>query len=375
MKTLEKLPKLKGQRVIIRVDYNVPLKGNKILDTKRIDVSFTTLDKVIKNGGTPLLISHIGEGQESLRPIATYLSKSYKIVFITRDINDKNFIHLLDKVPVGTVILLENIRRYKEEKKNNTAFAKLLASFGSFYINDAFPVSHRAHASLVGVPKYLPKFAGAQLAIEIKVLDIVLKNKEHPFLFILGGAKFSTKIPLLERFNKSADSIIIAGALLNSFYKVSGFEVGKSVVEKGLDEPIRKILKSSKLLLPVDVIVIRGKKNISVTPLEIEKGDTIVDIGPISIELISEKIKKAKLIVWNGPTGWYEKGFIKGTLALAIAVAKSKSQSVIGGGDTSEVIEKVFKGKKHKKVFLSTGGGATLDYLIHGNLVGIDALK
>ncbi len=374
MQSVTKLPKLNNTRVLVRVDYNVPLKGTTIVDSRRIDASFETIATILKKGGTPVLIAHLGSGTDSLRPIATYLSKSFNTVFVTNDLNDKRTIDILNEVPKGTVILLENIRRYTDEEKNTVSFGKRLASLGQYYVNDAFSVSHRKHVSVVGIAKYLPSFAGVQLEREIKALSSALDPK-HPFVFILGGAKFGTKIPLVTRFADKADKLIIAGAILNNFYKVSGFEIGKSVVESGHDAPIKKLLTNEKLLLPIDVVVTRGTKRLTLTPDEIQKNDVIVDIGPQSIALVAVAIKKAKLVVWNGPTGWYEKGFVAGTKAIAEAIVASKTKAIIGGGDTGAVIESMMQGVDTKRIFVSTGGGAALDYLATGTLPGIAALQ
>ncbi len=374
MKSITSLPSLKGARVLVRVDYNVPIVGSRIRDARRITSSFDTIDVILKKGGTPVLLAHLGDSAGTLRPVATFLSKAYKTVFVTHDVTDPYIHTILDAVPKGTVVLLENIRRYGQEEKNDAAFAKTLAKLGQYYINDAFSVSHRKHASIVGLPKYLPAYAGMQLQKEIAALSAVLKNKKHPFVFILGGAKFDTKIPLLKRFVDLADSVVIAGAILNNFYKVAGFPVGKSVVEGGYDKPIKALLANEKVLLPPDCLVARKAKTATITPDEVEKDDVIVDIGPQSIELIAKKIMKAKLVVWNGPTGWYERDFTKGTVALAKAAIASKAHTVIGGGDTGAVVEKILKGEQ-KNIFISTGGGATLDYLANGTLPGIAALK
>lgn len=372
MKPLTTLPKLNGARVLVRVDYNVPFKGTKIVDTRRIDASFETIRMIIKKGGTPVLIAHLGDESASLRPVATYLSKSFKIVFVNHEVMDDAIYEILNQVPKGTVVLLENIRRYKEEEGNSASFAKRLAKLGSYYVNDAFSVSHRKHASVVGIPKLLPSYAGVQLVKEIRALTPVVERPAHPFLFILGGAKFATKIPLISRFIESADQVVIAGALLNSFYKTLGFEVGKSVVEDGYEGRIKSLAKKSNLLLPVDVLVVRGTKKVVCTPDEIQKGDVIVDIGPQSVELITSKVAKAKLVVWNGPTGWYEKGFTKATTDIAKAIASSKAKAIIGGGDTGVVVEKAVG--ESKNIFISTGGGATIDFLSTGTLPGIKAL-
>ncbi len=374
MKTLKDIKIIKGKsalkRALVRVDYNVPLKGNKILDTRRIDASFETIRTLQKKGFQVRLMAHLGDGSGSLKPIATYLSQHFKVNFVTTPILESEKKLASDK---GTVILFENIRRYKGEEENDPNFAKALSGLGDIFVNDAFSVSHRKHASVVGIAKYLPSYAGVQLEKEIKILSKLLDNKKHPFLFILGGAKFETKIPLLKRFVDSADQIVVAGAILNSFYKTAGFEVGASVVEVGFEKEIKKMLTSPKLLLPVDVVVVRENKKLFLNLDEIQKKDVIVDMGAESIRLISEKIKKAKVIVWNGPTGWYEKGFIGATVALAQAIKVSKAFTIIGGGDTGAVVEKVSKDSKN--LFISTGGGATLDFLAKGTLIGIQCLK
>lgn len=368
MKTLKDISGMKGKRVLVRVDYNVPLKGNKILDTRRIDASFATIRALQKKGMQVVLLAHLGDGTPSLKPIATYLAKHVAVKFVTTPIGEG-----IPPVAKDTIILFENIRRYKEEEANNKAFAKALAALGDIFVNDAFSVSHRAHASVVGVAKYLPSFAGIQLEKEIKELSKLLENKKHPFLFILGGAKFGTKIPLLKRFVDVADQVVIAGAIANSFYRVGGFEIGASVTEEGYDSPIKKLLASPKLLLPVDVVALRGTKKVLCMLNEVQKADVIVDIGSQSVALVAQKIKKAKVIVWNGPTGWYEKGFTKATTELATAMKESKAYVVIGGGDTGAVVENVLG--KQKNIFVSTGGGATLDFLAKGTLPGVDCLK
>ncbi len=375
MKTLRQYKQPKGTRVLVRVDYNVPIQGTKIRDTRRIVSSYESIDLLLKKGATPVLLAHLGDGKASLRPIAKFLSKRYKIVFITNDIFDPRTHDICDRVPSGTVILFENIRRYPGEEKNDKVFARTLASYASVYVNDAFSVSHRAHASVVGLPKLLPHYAGYQFEHELQALSMVLTTKKHPFLFILGGAKFSTKIPLLARFENIADHLIIGGAILNNFYREAGFAVGNSVVESGYEKPIKKMLKNEKLLLPVDVVVIRADKKIVTTPDAVQAKDVIVDIGPQSITMIQLKIKKAKMIVWNGPMGWYEKGCTKGTTALATAIAESSANAVIGGGDTGAVIERALETNKNKKIFISTAGGAALEFLATGTLPGIKALQ
>lgn len=379
MISIKKLTGIKDLSVLVRVDYNVPIKNGKVLDTRRIESSYATIDAVLKKCGTPLLLAHCGDTTESLRSVATILSKRYNVVFVTNDLYDMRTHEIISTVPKGAVILFENIRRYEGEESNDKKFAELLASYGDVYVNDAFSVSHRKHASIVGVPKLLPAYAGIQLEKEIKALSAVIEKPLSPFLFILGGAKFSTKIPLLKKFATSADSIVVGGAILNNFYKTAAFPVGDSVIEEGYDVPVKTLLKNPKLLLPIDVVVSRvvfGKtKKITISPDEVQPGDVIADIGIQSTTLIGEKIKKAKLVVWNGPMGWYEKGFTAGTRALAQALSVSKTTTIIGGGDTAAAIESVLDTATNKKIFISTGGGATLDYLANGTLPGIKALE
>lgn len=374
MKTIKDIPKANGKRALVRVDFNVPMKGATIVDTRRIDASFSTIRALQKKGMQVLLLAHRGEAKDSLRPVATYLSKHFKTVFITESLEHTEKVQALcSKVSTDTVVLFENIRRYEGEEKNDGVFVKTLARLGDIFINDAFSVSHRSHASVVGLAKVLPSYGGIQLEAEVKALSETLKTQAHPFLFLLGGAKFSTKIPLLKRFIKDTDHVVITGAILNSFYKTAGFEVGDSVVEDGYEKEIKTLLRSPKLLLPIDVVVLRKKKSVVCTLDEITRGDVIVDIGPQSAALIGAKIAKAKLVVWNGPTGWYEKGFTKGTIALAESLIASKAKAVVGGGDTGALVQTMLG--VQKKIFVSTGGGATLEYLAKGTLPGIKALQ
>lgn len=377
MKTLKDLKKVKSGKALVRVDYNVPFNGDKIVDARRIESSLETIKSLHKKGFQVLLVAHLGNEKATLKPVAKYLSKYLKTVFITEDIkNTEKIKSLCSQVSKDTVVLFENIRFYQEEEKNDSKFAKALSKLADVFVNDAFSVSHRKHASVVGVAKYLPSYAGIQLDSEIKNLSKAFENKKHPTLFILGGAKFGTKIPLLKKFVEISDNVVITGAILNSFYKTAGFEVGSSVVEDGYEKEIKKLLSSPKLLLPTDLIVLRNNKKQNVALDEVAKEDIIVDIGSQSANLIAEKIKKAKMVIWNGPTGWYEKGFVSGTKTLAQAVKLSKAFAIVGGGDTGAVVEKVLGGsEKTKNIFVSTGGGATLEYLASGTLVGVQSLK
>lgn len=407
LKTIQDIP-TKDKTVLVRVDYNVPMNGGRIVDARRILASLPLIETLQKKNAKIVLIAHREAPDDSLAPIAAFLKKKLsQVYFCTLDITgsaggvenkksgaEESVRAYIEKLPQKSVVLLENIRRYDGEKKNSAAFAKKLASLGDSYVDEAFSVAHRAHASIVGVPKLLPHAAGPAFLAEVQALSA---TPNHPLLFLLGGAKFETKVPLIKKFLDVADDVCITGAIANSFFKVAGFEVGKSVVDDGANKPIAAFLKSEKLLLPVDVIVERGekgsekknekKKVITCSLAEVQKNDVIVDIGPMTVEFIISKIKKAKSVIWNGPTGWYEKGYTKQTVAIAKALAaatkgsektKTKLHAIIGGGDTGAVIEKVFKNKNKemaKNIFISTAGGAAIDFLAQGTLPGIDALR
>ncbi|HPS21413.1 MAG TPA: phosphoglycerate kinase [Candidatus Paceibacterota bacterium] len=351
MKSVKNLKNIKGKKVLVRVDFNVPIKNGKIIDDFRIKKSIPTIEFLQKKGAEVILISHLGkDGTESLAPVAERLKK-----YVKKDI-----------------ILLENIRQYPEEEKNDLSFAKKVAGIADIYVNDAFSVSHRKHASVVGVPKYLPSYAGLQLEEEIKNLSKVIKNPKHPFLFILGGAKFSTKMPLIKKYLKTADYIFIGGALLNDFLKAKKYEIGKSLTDN--TKIPANILNNKKIILPVDVAILSGNKIINKKISDVKKNEIIIDVGKESIKLAENYIKKSKLILWNGPLGKYEeKSGDLATKKLLKFVACSKAESIIGGGDIVSVVSRM---KIEKKLsFVSTGGGATLDFLANGTLPGIKVLK
>ena len=350
MQSIKKLKNIKGKTALVRVDFNVPIKNGKVLDDFRIKKAVPTIKFLQKKGAKVILISHLGkDGTESMKPVADCLKKYIK----------------------NNITLLENIRKYHGEEKNDSNSAKELSKLGDFYVNDAFSVSHRKHASVVGIPKYLPSYGGFQLEEEIKNLSKVFLKPKHPFLFILGGAKFSTKMPLIKKYIKLADYVFMGGALLDDFLKVKGYEVGKSLVDD--TKGIESILKNKKLILPTDVVVSSSTKFINRKVNEVGKNEIIIDIGKESIKTAEEYIKKSKLILWNGPLGKYENGGDVGTKKLLKTVSQSKAESIIGGGDIVSIVSKM---KIENKIsFVSTGGGATLDFLANGTLPGIKVLK
>ncbi len=373
MKSIKELKSLTGKKVILRADFNVPMKDGKILDDFRIKKVLPTILYLQKKGAKVIIISHIGDkATESLSVVASSLKKSIKeVIFIDTPIFSDETEKRINSLKNGDIVLLENLRRETGEKKNSPSFARALSRYGEIYVNDAFSVSHREHASVVGITKYLPGYAGFQFMLEVENLSKVFTPK-HPFLFILGGAKFETKIPLIKKFLRQADDIYIGGAIANDFFRVKGYEVGTSLVgEKNFQVPL--ILKAKNLILPLDVEVSKNNKNHFAKASEVGVDESIVDVGPESILKLKELINKAEFILWNGPLGKYEAGFGGATEEVLKIISKSKAYSVIGGGDTVALITKL---KIEDKLgFVSTGGGATLDFLSKGTLPGIRVLK
>lgn len=367
MKSLTKLTGIKNKTVILRADFNVPIVNGKIIDTFRIDATLPTIDLLLHRGANIIILAHLGDdGKASLAPIAKYLNKKkYKGYFEMSD-NPEIIRESADRICNGEILLIENIRRFEGEKKNDKKFAVFLASLGVAYINDAFSVSHRKHASLVGVPKLIPSYAGIQLEREMNMLGKVLKPK-HPFLFILGGAKFETKLPLLKKYLISADAVFVGGALANTLIAERGYTIGTSLNEKGI-KGLKPIVKNPKLLLPMDVVVERKKKLVTIAVEEVEEKDNIVDVGTETLTRLIPLINAAKLIVFNGPIGKIDDG----TKDLLKLLVRSKAEVIIGGGDTDEILDELKM--KNKFTFVSTGGGATLDFLANGTLPGIQAL-
>lgn len=370
MNSIKSLKSLKGKTVLVRADFNVPIDNGKVRDSFRIKKALPTIEYLHKKGARIIIVSHAGDdGAQSLAPVAKILKKFAPIIASTKTVLSKEEVDALAK---NAIVLLENIRREDGEKSNSTVFAKQLAAMADVYVNDAFSVSHRTHASIVGVTKYLPSYAGLQLEAEIKNLSSVLTKPVHPFLFILGGAKFETKLPLIKKFLKTADAVFITGALANNFFKTAGYEVGASLVEEK-DFGFKAMLKNKKLLLPIDVTALSGGEHTVKTLANVLPNDSIMDIGGESVKLLKPIIESAKLVLWNGPTGVYELGFDKQTKAILKLLAISKAKTIIGGGDTVEMVNELKL--EDKFAFVSTGGGATLEFLAKGTLPGIKALK
>ncbi len=360
---------LQNKRVILRLDLNVPVLNGVVTDDFRVISSLPTLKFLLDNGAHICVISHCeaNKGDRcSLKQAAETLGKHVDVIFVENIEEAKK----LQEENEKKVIVIENIRQYEGEKENDENFVRNLASLGDIYVNEAFPVSHRKHASIVGISKLLPSYAGIQLEKEVQTLSKAF-NPTHPFVFILGGAKFETKMPLIEKFIEMADYVFIGGALANDLIKAEGLNVGKSLVSPN---PLNldKIIKSPKLIPIVDVVVGHNGEKIIKNKSQINDEEIISDIGPQTIEKLKEKVFNASYVLWNGPLGNCENGFTEGTVGLASAMAETKAETILGGGDTVGAIRSLNLGKHF--TFISTGGGATLDFLANETLPGIEDL-
>lgn len=384
---------VRGKKVLVRCDFNVPMDANQnITDDRRIVSALPTIRYLIDNDAKIILLSHLGrpKGEPnpkySLAPVAKRLSELVRknVIFAQDDkvVSDK-VKNIVSEMKNGDIVLLENTRYRKEEEKNGEEFAKELASLGEIYINDAFGTSHRAHASNVGLSTYLPSGAGFLVQKEIEVMGKALENPERPFIAILGGAKVSDKIGVIENLLNKVDTIIIGGGMAFTFLNSKGYNVGKSLLEKDKVEFAKKLIakaeeKKVKLLLPVDTVV--GKELKNDTEFKTVNSDAIpddmmgLDIGEKTIKLFTDEIKTAKTIVWNGPMGVFEmENFSKGTNSIAKAMSESAAVTIVGGGDSASAVEKA--GYANKITHISTGGGASLEFLEGKELPGIAAIS
>lgn len=392
IKTLSSLKSLKGKRVLLRVDFNVPMNGKKVSDTTRIKETLPTIKHLIKAKARVVIATHMGrpdgkaKPELKLDPIAKELSKLLKKkVKKLNEIVGPKVEKAVRAMKDGEVVMLENVRFDAREEKSDKKFCAELAQLADLFVNDAFAVSHRDHASVCGVARILPAYAGFLVEAEIKNLTPLLKKPARPFTMIVGGAKIDTKIGIIKNFIGVADTIIIGGALASTFLAAQGFNVGKSLYEKEKLDVAQEILglaekKKTKIELPVDVVVadeISDKAQTLNVPVDDVIGDMkILDCGPLAIEKYMRIIHNSKTVVWNGPVGLYEmKPFEKGTKALAkeIAVRKGKIKSYLGGGDTLDAVAR-FKMKHTDYTFVSTGGGAMLEFLEGKTLPGIAVL-
>ncbi len=390
-KTVEDLD-VKGKKVLVRCDFNVPLKDGEITNDKRIVAALPTIKYLVENGAKVILCSHLGrpkgeyKPEFSLAPVAARLSEYLdKEVKLAEDENvvGENAKKLADELEDGDVMLLENVRYRKEETKNEENFSKELASLADLYVNDAFGTAHRAHCSTTGVASYLPSACGYLIQKEIKFMGEALANPKRPLVAILGGAKVSDKIGVITNLLDKCDTLIIGGGMAYTFMKALGHQIGNSLLEEDKIELAGEMMKTAKekgvkFLIPVDNKV--GKEYDENTEFQIVNSDEIpdgwmgLDIGPKSQEMFADAVKDAGTVIWNGPMGVSEwDNFAAGTIAVAKAVAESGAISIIGGGDSVAAVTKL--GFSDKMSHISTGGGASLEFLEGKELPGIAAIN
>lgn len=367
---VEDCPDLKGKTVVLRSALNVPIENGEVKDDFRIIKSLDTVSFLQKKGAKVVILAHVGRDPEtSLVCICQELKKHIDIEWAGGLLGEevKNKVNELEE---GQVLMLENVRSHEGEKTNDDSFAEQLSQYGDIFINDAFADSHREHASIVGVPKYLPSYVGFSFYQEYNEL-----NKFHapdsPSLFILGGSKFETKQPLVEKFSESYTNIFIGGALANDFFKAQGYEVGNSTVSD-IDLNKSSVLNQGNILLSVDVVVEKDGSTRVGKPDSVMADERIVDVGPETISMLSSYIREAKMVLWNGPIGYYEKGYGDQTESCARIIAKSEGFSVVGGGDTVTALRKLEL--MDDFTFVSTAGGAMLQFLEKQTLSGIEAI-
>jgi phosphoglycerate kinase len=382
-----------GKKVLVRVDFNVPLDitgRGTITDDSRIKAALPTINYLVARGAKVILCSHLGRPKgkfdEKLRmaPVAERLSQLIGSPVVTvRDCIGKQVQQAVDRLKEGEVLLLENVRFHPEEEQNDAEFARALAGIADIYVNDAFGTAHRAHASTVGVAKFLPAYSGFLMQKELECMHKILDNPEHPFAAIMGGAKVSDKIDLIKNIVKKIEFLLIGGGMAVAFLKMQGYATGKSMIEVDKEDILKQLINviensGVKLILPLDVVVADEiDKNAAYETVfvnAIPDDRYIVDIGPETIRLFNEPLNKCLTIFWNGPMGIYEiEAFSRGTRELAEIVANEQSTTVIGGGSTAEIVEELKL--TDRMTHVSTGGGASLKFLEGKTLPGVAVLQ
>lgn len=392
MKKTVKDIEVSGKKVLVRCDFNVPMQDGRITDDIRITSALPTIKYLIENDAKVILMSHMGrpkgeaKPEFSLKPVADRLSEllGQDVIFAASDVVvDDSVKAAAESLEPGQVMLLENVRYRAEETKNQEPFTGELASLGEIFVNDAFGTAHRAHCSTAGLAEYMPSVSGFLIEKEVKFLGDALEAPQRPFLAIMGGAKVGDKIPVIENLLKKVDSLIIGGGMSYTFFKAMGYEIGTSILDEDSIELAKELMEKAEkagveLLLPIDTVCAKEFDN------ESEKGvfdrDKIpadmmgMDIGPKTAELYKAAVLKAKTIVWNGPAGVFEMpNFAEGTRAIAKALAESDAVTIIGGGDSAAAVEQF--GYADKMSHISTGGGASLEFLEGKELPGISCLE
>ncbi len=386
--------KIKNKIVLVRVDFNVPLKNGKIMDDSRIEASLPTINYLCKQKAQVVLMAHLGRPagkfnkELSLKPVVELLSKklaqTIKLVDLgSGKIDPKKFLNTKQEIKnlkPGQVLMLENTRFLVGEEANDLNLSKELASLADYFVFDGFAVAHRAAASVSGVAKFLPTYAGILMASEVESLAKIIQKPKHPFVAIVGGAKMETKIPVLKSLVKTAGQILIGGGIVNTILAARGYGIGNSICDRNFFNVAKIISKNKKIILPIDLVVgDKSGKNWRVVEIDSKKheicgkGEMILDIGPLSIELFATYLDKAKSVLWNGAMGWFEQSpYDEGTVSMAKKLAAATRRgafTVAGGGETVEVL---LTQKLSKKIsFISTGGGAMLEYISGEKLPGV----
>ena len=369
IRSVEELKDLKGVRVLLRASLNVPMQEGTVSDATRLTCALPTIEFLMKKGARIILMSHMSDSMGSLRPVFDHFKKQLPLTFVD-DVAGVAAHTAASALKDGHILLLENIRRNAGEKANDIQFARELASLGDIFVNDDFTVAHRKHAGVVLLPTLLPSYAGLRFLEEMNGLLPAL-SPESPSLAILGGAKLSTKMALLTKLLEKYDHVFVGGALSNDFFAAKGYETGKSLVS-GMSVA-GGLLGNSKIILPDIVTIASAHDHHDGHASELAPGDIISDIAIPSIKALQPLIDKARFILWNGPMGNFEAGFVAGTDDLAERIASAKGKSIVGGGDTLSSIQNL--GVEEKFTFVSTAGGAMLDFLASGTLPGIEALE
>ncbi len=392
MKKTVKDVKWEGKTAVMRADFNVPLDGDRITDDTRIKAALPTINYLIENGAAIVLMSHLGrpkgepKPEFSLAPVAKRLSEllGKDVKFVASDaVVDDDVRAAAKELKAGDVMLIENVRYRAEETKNDPGFAKDLASLGEVFVQDAFGSAHRAHSSTTGIADYIPAVSGFLIEKELKFLGEAVNNPERPFAAIMGGAKVKDKIPVITNLLEKVDILIVGGGMAYTFFKAQGYSIGKSLLDEEGLELAKDILKKAeekgvKFMLPVDVVAADEFSNDS--PYDVYAADAIpddrmgMDIGPESVKVFGDALRTAKTVVWNGPMGVFEMdNFAKGTEAIARILAEIDATTVIGGGDSAAAVAKF--GLADKMTHISTGGGASLEFLEGKELPGIACLE
>ena len=392
MRNIKDEPNLNQKKVLLRLDLNVPLNNGKITDTTRIDKILPTINFLLKNNAKVLILSHIGRpkgkvvNELSLKPICESLKNklNQNIRLISKNIKEVKSADLFD-TPDEKIVIFENLRFYEEEEKNDNTFAKHLASLADIYVNDAFSCSHRAHASIFEITKFIPSYAGLQLNLEINALIKITSEIQRPITCIIGGSKISSKINIIKNLISKFDNIIIVGGMANNILKYKGYEIGKSIQENNCNQIIEEIFflskkEGCKIIYPKDVIIgkdLNGSPKIKELD-DVSKDELILDIGPKTIKIINQLIEKSNTILWNGPAGYFENPhFSEGSAEIAKKIVEKNKDntfySVAGGGDTVALLNSL-RATSHFN-FVSTAGGAFLEYLEGKELPGIKALN